>query len=97
MEKRGVPYSQMDPEVRAKRDATDKAKNGGVYFVQTNEFSEKSKATNLERRGVEYPAQCQDVLNLREVNYTEKHGVKHQFAHDEVKQKIKETNTKTSL
>ena len=55
---------------------------------------QKARQTNLEKRGCEYPGQCNEVKNkIKEKNITN-FGVVNVFQSEEIKQKSRQTNMK---
>lgn len=61
---------------------------------QLKSVKEKSRQTNLEKRGVEYPTQSPEVKKKIKNSVQEKYGVDNVFQSEEIKEKIAVTNLK---
>jgi very-short-patch-repair endonuclease len=61
---------------------------------QLEYVKKKSRQTNIEKRGVEYPTQCPEVKQKIKQTVQEKYGVDNVFQSNEIKEKIIETNLK---
>ena len=61
---------------------------------QLEKVKEKSRQTNLEKRGVEYALQSPEVRTLIKKTVQKEYGVDNVFQSEEIKERIKETNLK---
>ena len=61
---------------------------------QLEKVKEKSRQTNLERRGVEYPTQSPEVWDKIQKKVQKKYGVNNVFQSEEIKKRARETNLK---
>lgn len=59
---------------------------------ELNGVREKSRQTNLDKRGVEYPTQSPEVKERVKGTVQKKYGVDNVFQSEEIKEKIKQTN-----
>ena len=90
MEKRGVDNIMHDPEFMKQWTEKQLRDNGGKFFVQTDEFKEKSKATQEASYGTWYSASPEGRARYREIMLG-KHGVPEYFQSDEFKEKSRAT------
>ena len=82
--KHGYDHNMHDPEVLEKRKADEFAKHDGKYFVQTDEFKQKSKETQEAEYGTWYSASEIGKAKLREQTLAE-HGVEYFFQSEQFK------------
>lgn len=90
MAKHGVDHNMHDPEFLAKWKERQFAENGGKYYVQTDEFKQKSYETQLAEYGTWYSASEEGKAKLKELMLAE-HGVEHFFQSDTFKEANKAT------
>jgi len=62
------------------------------YTTQLDSFKEKSRQTNIEKRGVPFPSQSPKVQEKIRIKVQKKYGTDNVFQSEEIKRKIKETN-----
>jgi hypothetical protein len=68
-----------------------KEKYGTSTYFKTDDFKEKARNTNLEKRGVEFPTQDPEVREKVKKTVQERYGVDNVSQAEPVKKKIKET------
>ena len=90
MEKHGVDNIMHDPEFMKQWTEKQLRDNGGKFFVQTDEFKEKSRATQVASYGTWYSASPEGRAKYREIMLG-KHGVPEYFQSDEFKDKSRVT------
>lgn len=88
--KYGAENPMHVPEILAAHMEADKARNGGKFFVQTDEFKAKSRETQFAMYGNWYSASPEGRKKYREI-MMDKVGVPEYFQSDEFKEKSKET------
>ena len=86
MEKHGVDNIMHDPEFMKQWTEKQLRDNGGKFFVQTDEFKEKSRATQEASYGTWYSASPEGRARYREIMLG-KHGVPEYFQSEEFKEK----------
>ena len=67
-------------------------KNGDMFCCSKKCSLEKTKKTNLEKYGVEYLSQNENIKEKIKKTNLEKYGVEFTFQNEDIKDKIKETN-----
>ena len=90
MAKHGVDHNMHDPEFLAMWKERQFAENGGKYYVQTDEFKQKSYETQVAEYGTWYSASDEGKAKLKELMLAE-HGVEHFFQSDTFKDANKAT------
>lgn len=82
--KHGYDHNMHDPKVIEKRKVDEFAKHDGKYFVQTDEFKQKSKETQEAEYGTWYSASETGKAKLRDQMLAE-HGVEYFFQSEQFK------------
>ena len=82
--KHGYDHNMHDPKVIEKRKVDEFAKHDGKYFVQTDEFKQKSKETQEAEYGTWYSASETGKAKLRDQMVAE-HGVEYFFQSEQFK------------
>ena len=88
--KHGYDHNMHDPKVIEKRKVDEFAKHDGKYFVQTDEFKQKSKETQEAEYGTWYSASEIGKAKLREQTLTE-HGVEYFFQSEQFRKSSEAT------
>ena len=70
-------YGDENWNNQEKKRQTCLEKYGVVSYSQTDEFIEKTKATNLAHRGVEFPGQCEKCREKQKQTSLEKYGTEY--------------------
>ena len=86
----GVENPMFSREIIEARSAAEREKYGGKLFVQTDEFKEKSRETQVERYGTWYSASPEGRKAYRDA-ILEKYGDAEYFQTDDFKQKNQAT------
>ena len=94
LERYGTTCSLQSDFAKEKSIITLQTKYGEhiTNVFQAEEVKEKSKATNLERRGVEYPGQSEECKEKSRATNLERRGVEYAFQSEDVKEKSKATH-----
>ena len=96
LEKYGSTCSLQSDSAKEKTLITLQGKYGEniINVFQAEDVKTKSKNTNMERLGVEYPGQSEEVKNKIRGTNMERLGVEYTFQSEDVKEKIKTTNVR---
>ena len=90
LEKHGADNPMHVPAILAAHMEADKARNGGKFFVQTDEFKEKSRASQEASYGTWYSASPEGRAKYREIMMG-RFGVPEYFQSEEFKEKSRAT------
>ena len=90
LEKHGADNPMHVPSILAANMEADKARNGGKFFVQTDEFKEKSRASQEASYGTWYSASPEGRAKYREIMMG-RFGVPEYFQSEEFKDKSRST------
>ena len=90
MAKHGYDHNMHDPQFLEKWKGEQKAKYDGKFYVETDEFKDKSRATQEEEYGMWYSASEEGRRRYREI-MLDRHGVPEYFQSDEFKDKSRTT------
>lgn len=90
LEKHGADNPMHVPSIVAAHMEADKARNGGKFFVQTDEFKEKSRASQEASFGTWYSASPEGRAKYREIMLG-RFGVPEYFQSEEFKDKSRTT------
>lgn len=93
LEKHGVDHPSKTKEFKEKSKQT-RAKKLEENPNYKKDIQEKTKATNMEKRGVPYPLMSKEVQEKSKQTIFEKHGVEYAGQIESVKIKAKETSLK---
>lgn len=87
IERYGVAVPCKNPEIQAKAEATQKARNGGVFAFET----EKQRKAMVERYGAEYMMRLDNWEEIRKEGMMNKHGVSHPSKDPKILERIIQT------
>ena len=90
MAKHGYDHNMHDPQFLEKWKEEQKDKYDGKFYVETDEFKDKSRATQEEEYGTWYSASEEGRRRYREIMLG-RHGVPEYFQSDEFKDKSRAT------
>lgn len=90
MAKHGYDHNMHDPQFLEKWKEEQKAKYDGKFYVETDEFKDKSRATQEEEYGTWYSASEEGRHRYREI-MLDRYGVTEYFQSDEFKGKARAT------
>lgn len=86
--------SAINKDIVKHNKETVKEKYGVEHVLQVESIKERSRQTNIKRRGVEYPSQSKEVKRKVKVTVQTRYRVDNVFQSEEIKKKIIETNIK---
>lgn len=89
LRKYNVDHPQKCKELNAIRCATDKEKNNGVYFVQTDNFKQLSRTKNQKNRQCDFPSQCPVVQTKIRASFRKRCGYDYYILSPEFQERCK--------
>lgn len=90
MSKHGYDHNMRDPQFLEKWKTEQKAKYDGKFYVETDEFKDKSRVTQVDEYGTWYSASEEGRRRYHEI-MLRRHGVPEYFQSDEFRNKSKTT------